>query len=221
MSELILNAEHREVTGKKVKVLRRQGYLPAVLYGVGIESIPIKLDLKEATKVISAAGSSTLVLLKIGKKQHQVLVRETQRQVIRRGLEHVDFLKVAMDVAIRAEVPIEFVGEAPAVRDLGGVLVTELVEIEIESLPTDLPDRITVDLELLAEITDTIKVGDLSFGEGVEVITSPDDVITRVIYQVEEEIVEEELEEEVIPTEEEPEVIERGKLEEEEGEDAE
>ncbi|GAF77864.1 unnamed protein product, partial [marine sediment metagenome] len=79
MSELILNAEHREVTGKKVKVLRRQGYLPAVLYGVGIESIPIKLDLKEATKVISAAGSSTLVLLKIGKKQHQVLVRETQR----------------------------------------------------------------------------------------------------------------------------------------------
>ncbi|MEE8568779.1 MAG: 50S ribosomal protein L25 [Anaerolineales bacterium] len=221
MSELILNAEHREVTGKKVKVLRRQGYLPAVLYGVGIESIPIKLDLKEASKVISAAGSSTLVLLKIGKKQHQVLVRETQRQVIRRGLEHVDFLKVAMDVAIRAEVPIEFVGEAPAVRDLGGVLVTELVEIEIESLPTDLPDRITVDLELLAEITDTIKVGDLSFGEGVEVITSPDDVITRVIYQVEEEIVEEELEEEVIPTEEEPEVIERGKLEEEEGEDAE
>ena len=221
MSELILNAEHREVTGKKVKVLRRQGYLPAVLYGVGIESIPIKLDLKEASKVISAAGSSTLVLLKIGKKQHQVLVRETQRQVIRRGLEHVDFLKVAMDVAIRAEVPIEFVGEAPAVRDLGGVLVTELVEIEIESLPTDLPDRIPVDLELLAEITDTINVGDLSFGEGVEVITSPDDVITRVIYQVEEEIVEEELEEEVIPTEEEPEVIERGKLEEEEGEDAE
>lgn len=221
MSELILKAEHREVTGKKVKVLRRQGYLPAVLYGVGIESIPIKLDLKEASKVISAAGSSTLVMLKIGKKQHQVLVRETQRQVIRRGLEHVDFLKVAMDVAIRAEVPIEFVGEAPAVRDLGGVLVTELVEIEIESLPTDLPDRVTVDLELLAEITDTIKVGDLSFGEGVEVITSPDDVITRVIYQVEEEIEEEELEEEVIPTEEEPEVIERGKLEEEEGEDAE
>ena len=221
MSELILNAEHREVTGKKVKVLRRQGYLPAVLYGVGIESIPIKLDLKEASKVISAAGSSTLVMLKIGKKQHQVLVRETQRQVIRRGLQHVDFLKVAMDVAIRAEVPIEFVGEAPAVIDLGGVLVTELVEIEIESLPADLPDQVTVDLELLAEITDTIKVGDLSFGEGVEVITSPDDVITRVIYQVEEEIEEEELEEEVIPTEEEPEVIERGKLEEEEGEDAE
>ena len=217
MSELILNAEHREVTGKKVKALRRQGYLPAVLYGVGIESIPIKLDLKEASKVISAAGSSTLLLLKIGKKQHQVLVRDTQRQVIRRDLQHVDFLKVAMDVAIRAEVPIEFVGEAPAVRDLGGVLVTELVEIEIESLPADLPDRITVDLGLLADITDTITVGDLSFGEGVEVITSPNDVIARVIYQVEEEIEEEELEE-VIPTEVEPEVVERGKLEEEEGE---
>ena len=217
MSELSLNAEQREVTGKKVKALRRQGILPAVLYGAGIESIPIKLDLKEASKVISAAGSSTLVMLKLGKKKHQVLVRDTQRQIIRRGLQHVDFLKVAMDVAIRAEVPVEFVGEAPAVSDLGGVLVTDLVEIEVEALPADLPDRITVDLELLAEINDTITVGDISFGEGVEVITNPDEVITRVIYQVEEEIEEEELEE-VIPTEEEPEVIERGKLEEEEGE---
>ena len=177
MSELILNAEHREVTGKKVKALRRQGFLPAVLYGAGIESIPIKLDLKEASKVISAAGSSTLVLLKIGKKNHQVLVRETQRQIIRRGLQHVDFLKVAMDVTIRAEVPVEFVGEAPAVRDLGGVLVTDLVEVEVEALPADLPDRITVDLELLAEINDTVTVGDLSFGKSVEVITSPDEVI--------------------------------------------
>lgn len=220
MSELVLNAEPREVTGKKVKALRRQGFLPAVLYGAGIESIPIKLDLKEASTVISAAGSSTLVLLKIGKKQHQVLVRDTQRQIIRRGLQHVDFLKVAMDVTIRAEVPVEFVGEAPAVRDLGGVLVTDLVEIEVEALPADLPDRITVDLELLAEVNDTITVGDIAFGEGVEVITSPDEVITRVIYQVEEEIEEEEELEEVIPTEEEPEVIERGKLEEEEGEDA-
>ena len=217
MSELSLNAEQREVTGKKVKALRRQGILPAVLYGAGIESIPIKLDLKEASKVISAAGSSTLVMLKLGKKKHQVLVRDTQRQIIRRGLQHVDFLKVAMDVAIRAEVPVEFVGEAPAVSDLGGVLVTDLVEIEVEALPADLPDHITVDLELLAEINDTITVGDISFGEGVEVITNPDEVITRVIYQVEEEIEEEELEE-VIPTEEEPEVIERGKLEEEEGE---
>lgn len=218
MSEPILNAERRAVTGKKVKALRRQGLLPAVLYGTGIESIPIKLDLKEASKVISAAGGSTLVSLKVGKKTHQVLVRDIQRHVIHRYLQHVDFLKVAMDVAIRAEVPIEFVGEAPAVRDLGGVLVTDLVEIEVEALPTDLPDRITVDLELLAEINDTITVGDLSFGESVEVITNPDEVITRVIYQVEEEIEEEEELEEVIPTEEEPEVIERGKLEEEEGE---
>ena len=221
MSELVLNAEPREVTGKKVKALRRQGFLPAVLYGAGIESIPIKLDLKEASKVISAAGSSTLVLLQIGKKKHQVLVRDTQRQIIRRGLQHVDFLKVAMDVAIRAEVPVEFVGEAPAVRDLGGVLVTDLVEIEVEALPADLPDRITVDLELLLEINDTITVGDISFGEGVEVITSPDEVISRVIYQVEEEIEEEEELEEIIPTEEEPEVIERGKLEEEEGDQVE
>jgi len=216
MSELILNAERRAVTGKKVKALRRQGFLPAVLYGAGIEPIPIKLDLKEASKVISAAGGYTVVSLKVGKKTHQVLVRDIQRHVIRRDLQHVDLLKVAMDIAIRTEVPVEFVGESPAVRDLGGLLVTDLFEIEVESLPAYLPDRITVDLEPLAEINDTITVGDLSFGEGIEVITSPDEVITRVIYQVEEEIEEEELEE-VIPVEVEPEVVEHGKREEEEG----
>jgi len=218
VSELILNAERRAVTGKKVKALRRQGFLPAVLYGTGIESIPIKLDLKEASKVISAAGGSTVVSLKVGKKTHQVLVRDIQRHVIRRDLLHVDLLKVAMDIAIRTEVPLVFVGESPAVRDLGGLLVTELFEIEVESLPAFLPDRITIDLEPLAEINDTITVGDLSFGEGVEAITSPDEVITRVIYQVEEEIEEEEELEEVISVEEEPEVVERGKREEEEGE---
>jgi len=123
-----------------------------------------------------------------------------------------------MDIAIRTEVPVVFVGESPAVRDLGGLLVTDLFEIEVESLPAFLPDRITIDLEPLAEINDTITVGDLSFGEGVEAINSPDEVITRVIYQVEEEIEEEEELEEVISVEEEPEVVERGKREEEEGE---
>ena len=213
MSDFKLNAKRRVVIGKKVKALRRQGLLPGVLYGVGIEPLPIELDAKEASKILSFVRGSTLVTLTVDKDQHQVLLRDEQRDVIRRDLIHVDFLKVAMDVTIRTEVPVDFVGEAPAVSERGGVLVTELTEIEVEALPADLPDRIVVDLEPLAEIDDTITVGDLFFSKGVEVLTGPDEVLARVIYQMEEEIEEEEIEE-IIPMEMEPELVERGKREE-------
>jgi large subunit ribosomal protein L25 len=214
MSELVLHAKQRTVIGRQVKALRREGLLPAVLYGTGIEPIPLELEVPEAKKVLTRLGSSTLVSLKVGRQTHQVLVREIQRDVIRWDMIHVDFLKVAMDEVIRTSVPIELVGEAPAIRELGGVLVSGLSEIEVEALPADLPDRMMVDLEILAEIDDTITVGDLSFGKGVEVLTGLNEVLARVIYQVEEEIEEEVVEEEIL-LEEEPEVIERGKREEE------
>jgi large subunit ribosomal protein L25 len=214
MSELVLHAKQRSVIGKQVKALRREGLLPAVLYGTGIEPIPLELDIPEAKKVLSRLGSSTLVSLKVGRQTHQVLVREIQRDVIRWDMMHVDFLKVAMDEIIRTSVPVELVGEAPAIKELGGVLVTGLAEIEVEALPADLPDRMMVDLEILVEIDDTITVGDLSFGKGVDVLTGLDEVLVHVIYQVEEEIEEVVIEEEILE-EEEPEVIERGKREEE------
>jgi large subunit ribosomal protein L25 len=218
MSEMVLNAKQRTVIGKQVRALRREGLLPAVLYGTGIEPISLELELFEASKVLSKMGSSTLVSLKVGRQTHQVLVREIQRDVIRRDIKHVDFLKVAMDVVIRASVPVELVGEALAVSELGGVLVSGLAVVEVEALPSDLPDRMVVDLELLVEIEDTITVSDLSFGEGVEVLTSMDEVLARVIYQVEEEIEEEEVEEEEFLDEEGAEVIDEDKEEEEETE---
>ena len=217
MSEIVVRAKQRVVIGKQVGALRREGLLPAVLYGTGIEPIPLELELFEASKVLSKIGSSTLVSLKVGRQTHQVLVREIQRDVIRRDIKHVDFLKVAMDVVIRASVPVELVGEALAVSELGGVLVSGLAVVEVEALPSDLPDRMVVDLELLVEIEDTITVSDLSFGEGVEVLTSMDEVLAHVIYQVEEEIEEEEVEEEFLD-EEGAEVIDEDKEEEEETE---
>jgi large subunit ribosomal protein L25 len=217
MSEIVISASKRTVTGRQVNALRRQGLLPAVLYGAGIESTPIELDAHEATKALSVVGSSTLVSLNVGKDTHQVLVREIQRDVLRSDLLHVDFLKVAMDEKIRTDVPIELVGEAPAVRDLAGVLVSGLSEIEVEALPADLPDHLSVDLSALAEMDDTITVGDLILPEGVEVLTSEDELIASVVYQVE-EVVEEEEVEELVFEEVEPEVIERGKREEEEEE---
>jgi large subunit ribosomal protein L25 len=114
-------------------------------------------------------------------------VREVQREVISRKPIHVDFLEVAMDVTIRAVVPIELIGEAPAVRDLGGVLVSGLNDIEVEALPSNLPDRISVDLSGLLTIDDSISVGDLEVEEGVTILTDPDEAIANVVYQMEEE----------------------------------
>lgn len=212
MSEVILNARKRTVTGRGIKELRRQGTLPAILYGAGIESTPIELDGHEASLILANVGASTLVTLKLGKDSHQVLVREMQRDFIRHDILHVDFLKVAMDVAIRTMVPVELVGTAPAAKELGGLLVGGLDEIEVEALPSNLPDKVEVDVSVLVDIDDVITVSDVVFGEGIEVLTSPDEVIASTVYQAEEEIEEEEL----VPVELEPELVERGRGEEEE-----
>jgi len=207
-----LRAEARSVVGKGVGALRRKGILPAVLYGAGITPQSLQLDAREAGKALARVSAASLLDLEVGDEVHKVLIREMQRDVIRRDLRHVDFLKVAMDVVIRTEVPVELVGEAPAVKVLGGVLVSGVDEIEVEALPADLPDRIRVNLEGLQNIDDAITVGDLFLGKGVKVLTDAKEVVAHVIYQAAEEV--EEVVE-AVPVEVEPEVIERARREEE------
>lgn len=213
MGSEMLSANPRRVVGKQVKALRREGRLPAVLYGAGMEPLAIELEDREASRLLNRISGSTLLQLQVQGEEHMVLVREIQRDVIRRNPIHVDFLKVAMDVRITAEVPIELVGRAPAVEELGGVLVTGINSVEVEALPADLRDRVTVDLESLVKIDDSITAGDLFLGEGVELLTDPGELVARVIYQAE-EVIEEAVAEEVVPTAEEPELVERGRREE-------
>jgi large subunit ribosomal protein L25 len=213
-----IKAETRKVIGKQVKGLRRAGRVPAVIYGAGLQPTPIELPAREAEKALARATGATLFDLELDGQTHKVLVREIQRHSIRRDVRHVDFLKVAMDQVIRADVPLELTGEAPAVKTLGGVLVTVVQAIVVEALPADLPDRITVNIDGLEKIDDKIVVGDLTLGAGVRVLTSAEDVIARVIYQVAEVIEEPK---EVVAVVAEPEVIARKKEEEEEGEEAE
>jgi large subunit ribosomal protein L25 len=223
MESRTLIAETRTgIGGGRVKALRRMGKLPAVLYGPGIQPQILQLDAHDSSKALMQSTGATLFDLQVGDETHKVLVREMQRDYIRNELLHVDFLKVAMDVAIRAEVPIELVGTAPAVKEFGGVLVPGISEIEVEALPADLPDRIMVDLEALRNIEDSITVADLFVGKNVRVLTDPNETVAHVIYQAAEV---EEVEEEVVEGAEavaaEPELVERGKREEEEGEGAE
>ncbi len=212
MSEVILHAKKRTITRSKVKTLRNEGILPAVMYGAGVESTPIELDSRETTKMLANVGASTLISLKVGNTNHQVLLREVQRDYIRGDILHIDFLKVSMDVVIRTEVPLELIGESLAVKELGGLLVSGLSEIEVEALPGNLPDKIEVDISSIESMDDVITVADLEIGEGIQVLTSEDEVLASVVYQEEEEI-EEEVEE-LVEVEMEPELVERGKREE-------
>jgi large subunit ribosomal protein L25 len=215
MEVITLEASPRTVTGKKVKLLRQDGLVPAIMYGKDVQPTAIQLDDRETDKLLSQAGGSTLIDLKIGTKTHKVLFRAVQRDPITLRLIHVDLLQVAMDVVIRTYVPIELVGEAPAVKNLGAVLVTGISEVEVEALPSDLVDRITVDLEVLQEMDDSITVGDLFMGKDVKVLTEPEEAVAHLMYQVIEEEEEEVVEElEDMLEEGEPEVVGRAEGEE-------
>jgi large subunit ribosomal protein L25 len=219
MEEIQLQAKKRTIIGKQVKTLRRAGLIPAIVYGGEGNPIPVELDARDTSKILTQTSASTLITLKVGRKNHTVLLRDIQYDVILREPIHVDFLEVAMDETIRTTVPIEFIGEAPGVKEQGGVLVTGLNELEIEALPSDLPDKVSVDLEVLKEIDDMIIVADLSFEKGVEVLTESDEVIAHIVYQEIEEIEEEEVEE-LVEAVMEPELVDRGREEdEEEGEE--
>jgi large subunit ribosomal protein L25 len=186
MTAFKLEANRRTVLGKQNRRLRREGLLPAVIYGSEFGSFPIELDRRTASRLLARISRSTLIELEVDEQPHTVLVREIQRDPLRGRLVHVDFLKVRMDVRIRAEVPIELVGEAPAAKIAGGVLVTGVDAIEVEALPADLPDRVTVDLEALANIDDSITVADLFVGENVRILTELTELVARVIYEAEE-----------------------------------
>lgn len=210
-----LKAQKRTLIGKRVKTLRKNGQLPGVLYGAGIESVPIELDGREASRLLTRASGSTLIELDLADESHTVLVRGVQRDIIRGDYLHVDFLNVAMDETIRAEVPIELIGEAPAAEEAGVVLLTGVTTVEVEALPADLPDRIAVDLEILENLDDSITVSDLFLGDQLTILTEQDELIARPIYQAEEII------EEVVEEEELEELLEGEEVEEVEGEEAE
>ena len=210
--EIVLKANLRTVIGKQVKALRRQGSLPAVLYGGHVNPIPVTLDAHDANRLLTGLSSSHLVVIELNGERHNALVREKQRNTITGYLQHVDFQVVSMTEKLRATVPVALEGESPAVRNQTGVVVTGIEQLEVEALPSDLPDRIEVDLSKLVEIGDAIHVRDLDLPAAVEVLTDSDEMVVLITAPaaVEEEV------EEVEAAEEEPEVIERGKKEEEE-----
>jgi large subunit ribosomal protein L25 len=214
MEKVVIQAEKRTVVGKQVKALRREGKLPAVIYGHGIDPISIVLDAHSASRILAKASSSTLVTIELDGVQYPTLVREKQLDFIRNSPIHVDFLAVSMTEKLTASVGVHIEGEAPAVKEYGAILVTGLTELEVECLANDLPERFVVNVSGLVEISDGIYVKDVVAPANVEILSDPEEMIVVATAMAAEEVEEEAVLE--VEEGEEPEVIEKGKKEEEE-----
>lgn len=211
MEKIIINATRRPVTGKKVGALRRDGKLPAVMYGHHFDATPILLDLREASRTLAPLTASQVVTISLEGKEHAALVREKQKDYIKNLLIHIDFQVVSLTEKIRARVALTLEGVSSAVKDFNGVVVTGLDEVEVEAFPQDLPERIVVDIARLKNIGDAIFVRDLAVPENVTVLAHPEEMVANVTFVgAEEEVVAE-----VPAGVAEPEVIEKGKKEEE------
>jgi len=176
-----LKAQSREIIKKQVKSLRSSGLVPSVVYGKGENPINISTDVKEFRKVFIEAGTSSLIDLKVGdEKAYKVIINDVQEHPVTGDVVHIDFYKVKMDEEIRTEIPLEFIGESVAVKDLDGSLVTNRDNIEVECLPSALVSQIEVDISKLATFEDQITVADLKIPEGIKVLTEAEEVIALV-----------------------------------------
>lgn len=194
MEQIELSAATRDILGKKVRFLRRQGLTPANLYGRNVKSTALQVDTTQLKHTLAKAGKSSLVALKVdsAKRPKMVIIRDIQREPLTGGLLHVDLYQVKMEERIKIEVSLLFVGEAPAIRDRGGILVQNMNSVEVECLPANMPHNIEVDLSVLTELDQAVHVKDLSVDEGVTILTDPEQSIVQIARsKVEVEIAEE------------------------------
>ncbi len=179
--ETILKAIPRELLGKKVKVLRAKGQIPAVVYGRNFQALPLILDKKEFIKIAEEAGEATLIKLEIDKKEPlNILIRKVQKDPVSDEIIHADLYKVDMSQKIQTEIPIEFVGVAPAVEELEGNLITNKDAIKVECLPDKLIPKIEVDVSILKTFDDLIHVKDLKIPVEINILEEPEDIVVQV-----------------------------------------
>ncbi len=179
--EIALKADQREVLGKKVKKLRNNGQIPAVLYGRQFDSISLALNRKEFFQVQKVAGEATLIDLQIpGQKETKALIRQIQRHPVSDNILHVDLYRVDMTQEIETEIPFEFTGVSPAVEELEGNLITNKDSVKVKCLPSKLVSEIKVDIGALKTFEDLIHLSDIKMPEGIEVLDDSAEIIAQV-----------------------------------------
>jgi len=176
-----LEASKREILGRRVKKLRREGILPANLYGKKVKSQALKLSLKDFQKVFEKVGETGLIDLKLGSKKTPVLIDNVQFDPVTGIPIHADFHQVSLTEKTTATIPIELVGESEAVEKNIGILIRPLSEVEVEALPTNLPESLTVDISNLKEIDDAVTVADLNVDEKkVKVLANKSEIVAKI-----------------------------------------
>jgi large subunit ribosomal protein L25 len=203
MERIELRTETRTERGKKVKRLRAENWIPAVVYGPDMPSASVQISERALIKTMQEAGSTTLIDLYVddGAKPYVVLAREIQRDPLSGRMEHIDFYHVRLTEKVKTTPRIEYLGESPIAQKGDAVVVYSMTEVEVECLPTDLIHSIPVDLSVLKKMDDNVLVGDLPVSPGVTILADPDEVVvsvvpTRMAIVEEEEIVAFEAEEE-------------------------
>ena len=182
-----LTVKLREKFGKANRILRKTGIIPAELYGHGVANLHLAVNAKEFRSVFKTAGENTIVELVLDQEKRNALIHEVKRDYLSGEVEHVDFFAVRMDEKIKVHVPIEFVGEALAVKEKGGILNKTMSAIEVEALPANLPQRFTVDLTGLIDINQSIYVRDLTIPKNVTVQVASETVIVSITPPLKEE----------------------------------
>ena len=180
--KLALSAEKREETGRKITALRRAGFVPGIVYGHNVDNLMVKIKESHFSTVFKEGGENTLLELSVNgtEKPYAVLIQDvTLDPVFDRPL-HVDFYAVNLKEKVQTEVPIVLVGEAPAVKELEGTLIQPLHELQVESLPTEIPHEIEVDVSGLKTFEDSIKVSDINIPGGVQILTDLNEIVVAV-----------------------------------------
>lgn len=225
MDQIVLKAELRPaLTRGELNRLRREGQVPAVIYGRGKDTQSLTVDGRLLRKVLTLGGTNVLINLQINSEagpegaQETVMLKEIQRHLWQPDrLLHVDFIRISMEDEIEVEVPLNFVGEAAGIAE-GGIIQTLLREVSVKCLPVDIPESLEVDLSSL-KIGDSINAGSLDLPEGLELLTAPEDPLVQLLAPEEEE--KEEEEEELLGAEGEDAAPEGEKREEPSGEEGE
>ena len=197
MEQTELKADTREILGKKVRFLRRQGIIPVHLFGHGIDSVALQCEAARLQQVLAQAGKTHIISLMLDKarKPRNVVVREVQRNPVTDDILHVDFYQVRMGEKIQVEVPIVLTGEAPALKLKENTLMQALHRLTIECLPDKIPDSVAVDVSSLTEAEQTIQIKDITIGEEVTILNDPEHMVVKIspprVEKVEEVVAEE------------------------------
>lgn len=181
-----LQAETRSVLGKQVKKLRREGILPANVYGKDLSSTAVQVKVDDFESIFKEVGETGLVDLMVEGKKRPVLIKNVQYEFRYHTPLHADFYQVNLKEKVKTMVPLEFIGEPKAVADNLGNLIQPISEVEVEALPESLPENITVNVEPLSAVDEQIQIKDLTTDEGVTILTDPEQVVAKIAEIVEE-----------------------------------